>query len=1116
MCRPSRAGILIVGVRILLQHRSHYRYPRPAALGPQIVRLRPADHTRTRVESYRLLVEPAEPEHKVHWQRDPHGNQIARVTFPAGARTESLGLVVELALDVQPINPFDFFVDDRCKVMPFRYPDQLTTELAPFLDTADPAYAIGALARAFFEELPARGDTVATVVDINARVNARVAYVIRNEAGVWTPEETLAAGRGSCRDSAVLLVAALRARGLAARFVSGYLVQLRDEGMLPDEPRGIDRDVVDLHAWAEVYIPGGGWIGLDATSGLMCGEGHIPLAATATPAHAAPLEGTSDVVAEAAEFATSVARLGHEARPTAPYTEDAWAALLGAADRADALLTRAGLTLTLGGEPTFTSRFEPALPEWNSGAVGASKDARGRALADELRARLAPGAAMVRRMGKHYPGESLPRWAIEIIGRTDGVALWPDAVFAGEPDAAGAERVARAIASRLGVATAGALQPAFEDPWQVVRDEATLPVDVDPRRADLDDPEERRRLARVLDRGAGAAVGWVLPLARDPHGDGWLTDTWQFRRDALFLIPGDSPAGLRLPLGALGPGLPPPVPVEEPTDPDPRRGDLETAAQARIPVRAAASAVMSGIRTALCVELRDGRVHVFLPPVATAADFIALCGAVDGARHDAAVDVTLEGYPPPSSPTLEKLAVTPDPGVLEVNLPPVTSGRAYAELMQTVFEAALAAGLVSEKYLLDGRLAGSGGGNHVTVGGPTPLASPMLARPHVLASLVTFVQHHPSLSYLFTGLFVGPTSQAPRVDEARHDALYELELALDRMYAQPPPAPWLVDALLRNLLVDVAGSTHRAELCIDKLFDPGTAYGRQGLVELRAFEMPPHPRMAAAQGILVRALCAAFGETPYRAPLVRWGQELHDRFLLPYWMWRDFEDVLAALSARGVALPTDAYRPFVELRCPLVGQLEIAGGAVEVRNAIEPWHVLGEEMTQTGTARYVDSSMERIEVRALGLVPERHLLVVNGAVLPMRAAAGDVQVGGVRFRAWAPPHALQPHLGIHHPVRIDVVDTWARRSIGACAYHVWHPQGRGYDAPPLTRAEAEARRAQRFTREGPMTTPAMPRRIDPHPDQPYTLDLRRLGMDRPMPRPEDWLDEATAAAETKA
>jgi uncharacterized protein (DUF2126 family) len=378
-----------------------------------------------------------------------------------------------------------------------------------------------------------------------------------------------------------------------------------------------------------------------------------------------------------------------------------------------------------------------------------------------------------------------------------------------------------------------------------------------------------------------------------------------------------------------------------------------------------------------------------------------------------------------------------------------------------------------------------------------------LQRPDLLASWLTFTQHHPSLSYLFSGLFVGPTSQAPRIDEARHDALYELEIALERAFDPGESVPpWLSDALFRHVLVDVTGNTHRAETCIDKLFDPASAHGRQGLVELRAFEMPPHLRMAEAQIALVRTLVAAFAKEPYKAPLVRWGQLLHDRFLLPTYLWRDFEEVLDFAERAGLALPRDAYRAFLELRCPVVGALQASDVRLELRNAIEPWNVLGEEPGATGTVRYVDSSVERVEVLAKGLVPERHVVMVNGQALPLRPTeVADERVGGVRFRAWAPPHSMHPHLGIHHPLRFDVLDTWAKRSLGACGYHVWHPEGRAYDEAPLTRQEATARRAQRFTIESPTPYPARARPAALHPATPYTLDLRRFGIDHPMPEP---------------
>ena len=1098
---------------MLVQHRSRYVYPRPALLGPQEIRLRPADHARARIESYALAISP---EHRLHWQRDPHGNHVARATFKAGQTVDEFSLAVELAVDVQPVNPFDFLIDDRARTVPFVYPDELAGELAPFLDLGDPAYRLGRLATDFLKELPARGDIVSVLVGAAGAVRARVAYVIRDEAGIWTPEETLAHGRGSCRDSAALLVAILRSRGIAARFASGYLIQLADEGMIPDEPRGVGRDVVDLHAWAEVFVPGAGWIGLDGTSGLLTGEGHIPLACAASPRHAAPLIGTSDVAAASAEFTTSIGRLGHEPRPTAPYTDEIWSELLAAGDRADAAIAGAGLLLTVGGEPTYLARGDEArADEWEGGALGPSKWRRGRELAEKLRAQLAPGGLVLHRTGKHYPGEPLPRWALDVIGARDGEVLWPER--SGATDLNAAKRFGEAIASALGVAAAvQAVQAVYEDPWEAMKRDAKLPPIVDVR-VDVRKPDS-------LPAPAGFIVP-IMPLGPLGASDGWRTEIWKTRREQIFLVPGDSPIGLRLPLASLDPAPPPPEWADAPKLPDPRSDEQEARIEASGPPRAPHAPRPPGaIRTALAIEPRDGELWIFLPPLPRFADFCALVRAIDRARAATGLDVRLEGYPPPPAPNLYRFAVTPDPGVLEVNLPPVASCREAADLHQIVFDAALASGLTSERYLLDGRAAGSGGGNHITLGGPTTEQSPWLVRPDLLASLVTFAQHHPALSYLFTGLFIGPTSQAPRVDEARHDALSELELALPRLFARepqsaPPPA-WQVDALLRHLLVDVAGSTHRAEISIDKLFDPHAPFGRQGLVELRAFEMPPHPRMTAAQVVLARALVAAFAAAPYQRPLARWGTELHDRFLLPYFLWRDFEDVLDHLGRAGVPLPADAYAPFLALRCPVAGQLQVGAARVEIRNALEPWHVLGEEATTAGTARYVDSSMERIEIRTHGLDPERYAIAVGGpggtigsgpaalatTELPLRdTAERDVQVAGVRFRAWAPPHALHPHLGIHHPLRVDVIDTWARRGVASGAYHVWHPEGRAFDAPPLTRVEAAARRAQRFTLEGPPAWPVRARRVPPSREQPYTLDLRRIDPGVPMPDPRDWI-----------
>ncbi|MCG3174411.1 MAG: hypothetical protein GMKNLPBB_02645 [Myxococcota bacterium] len=1091
-------------MRLLIQHRSHYGYPRPAALGPHLVRLRPANHTKARIEAYSLTCEqPCE----LRWQQDPYSNHVARVSFRKGVEVESFDLLVELAVDIKPVNPFDFFLDDRCQHFPWEYPRELQTDLKPFFDLQHSSYDEGPLFHEFLHSLPEEGHTSSLIVELNRRVCERVRYVIREELGVWTPEETLRNGMGSCRDSATLLVAVLRSRGFAARFVSGYLVQLTDEGMIPGEPKGVGRDVVDLHAWAEVYLPGAGWIGLDATSGLLCGEGHIPLAATAVPQLAAPIEGTSSVAAAEVSFQMTVGRLGHEPRPTTPYTEEAYAALREAGRRADERLELAGVRMTMGGEPTFNSREYPEAPEWNGDALGPTKWNQGLRLARELRKRLAPGGVLMLRQGKWYPGESLPRWALDLYARKDGLPIWHDEPALQDVNLGLREcrYFAKALARRL--KQEDNLILAYEDPWRFLQDEARLPADADPLKADLNDPEERRRLARVLERGLANEAGYVLPLSGF-HGQ-WTSQKWTFRRGNLFLIQGDSPLGLRLPLNSIDGPPPPPLPAfeEEPYEPpDPRQSAEEQAMQRRFQ-QPGGFPPPGGVRTALCVEERGGQVYVFLPPLWTTEDFFLLVQEIDEVRHETGLDVLIEGYAPPPGPNLFRLSVTPDPGVLEVNIPPVDTMEAHAALMEPVFDAALHAGLHAEKYLLDGRMAGSGGGHHITLGGESPLRSPFLQRPDLLASLVTFVQHHPSLSYMFTGLFVGPTSQAPRPDEARHDQLYELEIALRRAFQsrnQPAPPPWFTDLLFRNLLTDMTGNTHRAEISLDKLFDPHSAHGRQGLIELRAFEMPPHVRMIHAQVLLVRSLIAAFAEKPYQGRLVRWGQMLHDRFLLPHWLWRDFEDVLEFLADRGLPLPPEGYRPFLDLRCPVIGQLNAGDVILEIRNAIEPWHVLGEESTASGVSRYVDSSMERVEVRADGLLPERHRVLVNGHELPMRPAGKSGEaVGGVRFRAWAPPHSLHPHIGIHHPLRFDVLDTWSKRSLGGCAYHVWHPEGRAFNASPLTRFEAEARRLQRFTIEGPSPWPVRAVATAPHPDQPWTFDLRRFDIDRPMPEPEE-------------
>jgi uncharacterized protein (DUF2126 family) len=491
-----------------------------------------------------------------------------------------------------------------------------------------------------------------------------------------------------------------------------------------------------------------------------------------------------------------------------------------------------------------------------------------------------------------------------------------------------------------------------------------------------------------------------------------------------------------------------------------------------------------------------------------------LVAAVEQTAARLAMPVVLEGYPPPSDGRLEKLLVTPDPGVIEVNVHPARNWEALEATTTTLYEEARLSRLGTEKFMLDGRHTGTGGGNHVTLGGPTPADSPFLRRPDLLRSIVTYWQHHPSLSYLFSGLFIGPTSQAPRVDEGRPETLYELEIAFSQVPAGETPQPWLVDRLFRHLLADITGNTHRSEFCIDKLYSPDSASGRQGLVEFRGFEMPPHARMSLAQMLLVRALVARFWSQPYAQPLVRWGTSLHDRWMLPHYLWADLKNVVAELNAAGFPFDAEWFAPFLEFRFPRYGSLQVGDIALELRGAIEPWHVLGEEATGLGTARFVDSSLERVQVKLTGLTDGRYALACNGRRVPLRTTGCHGEyVAGIRYRAWQPPSALHPTIGVHSPLVLDLIDLWSQRAIGGCTYHVVHPGGRNYEHFPVNANEAEARRHIRFnnfghspgsytpppwtqalqafapqgSRLGPMAPPVE----ELQGEYPHTLDLRR-------------------------
>lgn len=1119
-------------IQVALNHKTVYKYDRAVSMSPHVIRLRPAPHSRTPIKAYSLKITPEE--HFINWMQDPFGNYEARLVFPE--KTTEFSFEVDVIADMTVINPFDFFVEEYAETYPFTYSKELKQELLPYLHIAEDGEKL--------KKWLSSVDTSKTkindfLVSLNQRLEKDIGYNIRMEPGVQSCEETLTKKTGSCRDTAWLFVQILRHLGLASRFVSGYLIQLSSDEKSLDGPSGPEEDFTDLHAWCEVFIPGAGWVGLDATSGLFASEGHIPLACTPDPGSAAPVTGGMDKCEVEFEFSNTIQRIKEDPRVTKPYTESQWQAINALGEQVDKVLDEGDVRLTMGGEPTFVSIDDMESEQWNTAALGKHKRQLAGDLFLRMKERFTSGSLLQYGQGKWYPGEEIPRWALGAYWRTDGVPIWKNEALIAKDDVdykqtpATAKAFTKKLCEHLGLADKY-IVPAYEDAMYFLWKEGTIPANLDSEKANLKDSLERQAIARILQQGMDNEVGFVLPISWNYNEKAWHSAPWQFRNQRLTLIPGDSPLGYRLPLDSL------PWQTEEEREIQVERCGMEErdaledyheAVDKRLkstskpskeksktkPKKPSEKIIVDVPHTAISIEARNGCLHVFMPPLTYLEHYLELISAIEMTAETCKTPIRIEGYAPPRDHRVKSFQVTPDPGVIEVNIHPSNNWKELVEHTEALYAEARLSRLGAEKFMHDGRHTGTGGGNHVTLGAANPVDSPFLRRPEVLQSLITYWQHHPALSYLFSGLFIGPTSQAPRVDEGRDEKLYELDIAFSQMPTGETDKPWLVDRLLRHLLTDITGNTHRSEFCIDKMYSPDSASGRQGILEFRGFEMPPHARMSLMQAVLIRTLVAWFWKNPYKKPLVRWGTELHDRFMLRHYVEADMREVVRDLNDAGFPFRFEWLDPFFEFRFPRYGSIQINNIAMTLHSAIEPWHVLGEESSSQGTARYVDSSLERVQISLQGLTDTRYRLFCNGHPVPLRNTGKNGEyVAGVRFRAWNPPSALHPTIGVQAPLVFDLVDTWNNRSVGGFTYHVAHPGGLNPDTSPVNAFEAESRRVSRFWEFGhspvsvvnPSTMaddtgrdivqhaeraiPFSDRPVTETGEYPYTLDLRQV------------------------
>ncbi|MCW6034947.1 transglutaminase family protein [Spirulina subsalsa FACHB-351] len=1040
-------------LKVSLHHKLHYHYSQPVFLGPHTLGLRPSPHCRTPIQSYNITIQPSN--YSITWQQDPYGNYLSRLNFPQ--KTQYLSIDVDLIAEMRPINPFNFVLEQYAINYPFAYEYQLAKELEPFLATIE----AGDLLQSWIQNNQYSNIyTPNFIIDLNQKLAQEITHIIRLEEGIQTCEETLDKKVGSCRDTAWLFVQILRHYGLAARFVSGYLIQLQEDIPPLDDSPSIKEDCGDLHAWTEVYLPGAGWIGFDPTSGYLAAEGHIPLVCTAEPGAASPVQGTTEPCESSLDFAVTVTRHEETPRVTKPYSEQVWKKIDQLGQNIEDKLDYLGVGLTMGGEPTFVSVKDLESAQWQVEALGEDKYKLAKKLLERLETCFSQGGGLLHYgSGKWYPGEILPRWALGCYWRKDGVPLWQNSLLRADEDkdykygVKDAHKFIHQLGHFLGVDASGIL-PVYE----VEKDEA---------------------------------AGYILPILSTVEQETliWTTCKWSLKQERLELLVGDSTLGFRLPL-------------------EQKDWAEELVSEAIFsldhdPVQVCTEPSLSpddSIRIALGVQVRGGVMYVFIPPFSSVRGFVDLMATIEKTAETLKIPVILEGYTPPGGGGIVGFQITPDPGVIEVNIHPASCWDELVKIQTALYEQARLCGLGSEKYMRDGRRVSTGGGSHITIGGQRVEESPLLRRPDLLRSLISYFQNHPSLSYLFSGLFVGPTSQSPRVDEARHESLYELELAFQSFKPFEELPAWLVDRLLRNLLIDVTGNTHRTAFCIDKLYPVDNFRNQLGLLEFRSFAMAPHAQMSLLQMLLIRGLVAWFWDCPYERPLVRWGTMLQDRFLLPHFIGEDLNGVIVELREAGFLFEWDWFAPFFEFRFPFYGEIVREGMRLELRHGIEPWLVLGEEISRGGTARYVDDSMERLQVKLEGAIAYspnadsdsgRYAVTCNGLPVPLRST-GKVgeYVAGVRYRARQYASQLHPAIAPHSPLLFDIVDTWTRRSIGGCTYHVTPPNGMLYETFPINPREAESRMMERFVPMGhsPGVIELPP--VQRSPEFPLTLDLR--------------------------